>query len=169
MVSLASRQELWRGTNYCWSPGVYWSASGQYQSSSSVRCADKNKVQQDSRALGHRGGFDCEIVISQEPDADFEMEDLDVFDQIYHTMNESKVVLTISFVPLIMFALLILSEGFKKRILGLCDDGRPGLDPRVGDGVKLAVFLQLPHSVQSPSQRPTSALLVGFPQHLFTF
>lgn len=60
------------------------------------------------------GGFDCEIVISQEADVDFEMVDLDVFDQIYHTMNESKVVLTISFVPLIMFALQILSEGFKK-------------------------------------------------------
>lgn len=49
-------------------------------------------------------GFDCEIVISPEADVDFEMVDLDVFDQIYHTMNESKVVLTIIFVPLIMFA-----------------------------------------------------------------
>lgn len=58
------------------------------------------------------GGFDCEIVISQEPDVDFEMVDLNVFDQI--RMNESKVVLTIIFVPLIMFALLILLEGFKK-------------------------------------------------------
>lgn len=51
------------------------------------------------------------------------MVDLDVFDQIYHTMNESKVVLTIVFVPLIMFALLILLEGFKKWILGLYDAG----------------------------------------------
>lgn len=105
---------------------------------------------------------------------DFEMVDFDVFDQIYHTMNESKVVLTIIFVPLIMFALLILSEGFIKLILGRSgkkkyDEGRPGLDPRVGDGVKLAVFLQLPRSVQSSSQRPTSALIIGFPQHLFTF
>lgn len=57
------------------------------------------------------GGFDCEIVISQEADVDFEMVDLDVFDQIYHTMNESKVVLAIIFVPLIMFALRMLSEG----------------------------------------------------------
>lgn len=91
MVSLASRQELWRGTNYCWSPGVYWSASGQYQSFASVRCADKNNVQRDSRALGHRGGFDCGIIISQETDVDFEFVDVDAFDQLYHSMNESKV------------------------------------------------------------------------------
>lgn len=81
---------------------------------SSVRCADKNNVQRDSRALGHRGGFDCGIIISQETDVDFEFVDVYAFDQLYHSMNESKVMVTIIFVSLIMLVFLIFPEDFKK-------------------------------------------------------
>lgn len=59
------------------------------------------------------GGFDCGIIISQETDVDFEFVDVDAFDQLCHSMNESKVMVTIIFVSLIMLVSVI-SRGFQK-------------------------------------------------------